>query len=210
MALLRTYIVRIQSVCAPALAWLCVMAVCGYLGANWFWRLSAPPVTGAIFAPLADPVNAANEVSSRHLFGAGTQANKPQGEAAVVTPGLRIIGILTGSHNSPGFAVIQEEGQASRPVIEGEDLAPGIRLNKVLPQGIEILRDGVKETLALSNNQSGTVPPVPNPATAQMPPPGIQQPVPPPVVMPSPVPPPTRGLGGIQSEVKPAEQPAND
>lgn len=210
MTLLRTYIVRLQSVCAPALAWLCVMAICGYLAANWFWRLNSPPVSGAVFAPVADPVNAANEVSSRHLFGVGTQANKPQGEAAVITPGLRIIGILTGSHHSPGFAVIQEEGKASRPVIEGEDLAPGIRLNKVLPQGVEILRDGVKETLALSSNQSGTVPPAPSTAMTQMPPPGIQQPVTPPVVMPSPAPPQTRGLGGIQNEVKQPEQPAND
>ncbi|WP_018608763.1 type II secretion system protein N [Uliginosibacterium gangwonense] len=210
MSLLRTYIVRLQTALAPALAWLCVMAVCGWLAAGWFWRLNAPPMSGAIFAPMADPINAANEVSSRHLFGLGTQANKPQGEAAVVAPGLRIIGILTGSIHGPGFAVVQEQGQASRPVIEGEELASGIRLSKVLPQGVEILRDGVKETLALSGNQNEAVPPAPTTMMTQMPPPGIQQPAAPPVVMPSPTPPPVKGLAGIHTEAKSSEQPAND
>jgi len=208
MLLSRTILVRLQSAAIPAIAWLVVLSIGAWLGAGWFWRVSAPAVNGAIYAPIANAANAANEIASRHLFGAiqSEQQDASAPPEAAVTTDLRIMGVMTGSKHSPGFAVIQEEGKTSRSVIEGEEFLPGVRLEKVLPQGVELSRDGRREQLSLSNMQGSIVPPVP----VLQPPP--QQPVlaPPPTIN---SPQPTisgKGLISRDGEAKPAEHSSND
>lgn len=117
--------------------------------------------------PLADTTKAGAEIASRHLFGA-EQTNKTQsGEAPVASHPIRIVGVMTGSGRSPGFAVIQDEGKSNRAVIEGEEITAGIKLERVLPQGVEIRRNGQRETLPLDSNTGGALPAVPTLAQTQ-------------------------------------------
>lgn len=207
MRLLRLNLARLQSVVVPVIAWLFLLAVLAWVAAGWFWRIAAPAANMGVFAPIADPMNAANEIASRHLFGVNTSSGTDNQPAVALSSSLKIIGVLTGNSLSPGFAVVQEDGKNTRPVIEGEDIVPGIRLLKVLAQGVEIQRDGQKDRLMLSTNQTG-VPPAPmllgNTPAMQTP---AIQPMQQPAVPPAAaiVPPPARGPNG-DNETKPAEQ----
>ena len=162
MLLPRTALARLQSVTVPAVAWLVVALVGSLVGAHWFWRFSAPGAAAGVYATSSDPGNAANEISSRHLF--GVPVVEPTEEIAAVTLGaeIKLLGVMTGAPNSPGFAVILEEGQpSSRPVIEGEELRPGIKLVKVLAQGIQLDVGGRQQFIPLIDPNGGSLPQVP-------------------------------------------------
>ena len=175
---------RILTQSVPALAWFGVLILGAWLAAGWYWRLAAPAVSGAMHMPLADAAKAGTEIVSRHLFGA-LQTNKPQsGEAPVASHAIRIVGVMTGSGHSPGFAVIQDEGKSNRAVIEGEEIVAGIKLERVLPQGVEISRNGQRETLALDSNTGGALPAVPTLTQPQQVP--LAQPAMPPATNPQP------------------------
>lgn len=161
---------RVLTHSVPALAWFGILILGAWLAAGWYWRLAAPAVSGAMHMPLADTAKAGAEIASRHLFGTAQTSDARSGEASVTSHGIRIVGVMTGSSHSPGFAVIQDGGKSNRAVIEGEEIATSIKLERVLPQGVEISRNGQRETLALDSNTGGTLPAVPTLAQPQQPP----------------------------------------
>lgn len=207
MLLSRPTLARLQSATVPLLAWLAVLAIAAWLGAVWFWRIAAPSISGSIYAPASDPLAAANEISSRHLLGQAAKQPGSTEAAPVATNDLKIVGVMTGSRQSPGFAVIQEEGKSSRAVIEGEELRAGIKLEKVLPQGIQVGLEGRSEIWALTNSQGSTVPPAPVSGLT------LPQPVstpPPPQATPGYSITPGKNQIPPDGDQKPAEKPGND
>ncbi|HEX5127908.1 MAG TPA: type II secretion system protein N [Rhodocyclaceae bacterium] len=141
----------------PSLAWLLALALSAWIAAGWYWRIAGTRPERSQYAALTDPLAAAREVSSHHLFGTSTQSGADSPVASVGQ--FRLLGVAANSGKSPGFAVLQEAGLPSISVVEGEDIAPGVKLLKVLPQSVELSRNGARETLRLSD--AGNTPPLP-------------------------------------------------
>lgn len=131
----------------PIAAWLAVIAVGAWLLAGWLWLLGAPPVFVAPPAPLVEPAAAAAAVAERHWFGGTSAASTAESGSGR----FRLFGAMTGHDGRPGMAVIGEDGKSALPVIEGEEFAPGVRLQRVLPRAVELRRQGRDERLELND-----------------------------------------------------------
>ena len=84
-------------------------------------------------------------MAARHWFGSAAVAPGTGEHAA----SYQLLGAMTGSGNKPGFAIISENGRPPVPVLEGEEFAPGVRLERVLPRAVELRRQGTTERLEL-------------------------------------------------------------
>lgn len=140
---------RLHSVCdraLPALAWLGAAGLAAGVLADAFWRWQAPAPRPAPRAPVGDLAASAQAITARHLFGQTGESGA--GTAAAPATPFRLLGLMaSGGH---GFALIAEEGQAPRPVLEGEEIAAGVSLHRIRPDRVEIRRQGHSEELPLA------------------------------------------------------------
>lgn len=149
----------------PALAWAVALAISAWVAATWYWRLAGPRPEQSTYTSQTDPAAAAREIASRHMFG-----EAPKAPAQVVEASrFQLLGVAANSGRSRGFAVIQVSGQTPQPVIQGEEVMPGVQLTKILPQSVELSVGGVPQTIRLADPSAGAVPPPPLPATASAP-----------------------------------------
>ena len=129
--------------------WLGVLLILTWLSAAWFWRANAPDSVVLPTQTISDPLLAAQAIASRHLMGESQQA-KP-GTAAQMNTQFQLTGAMTASKGRPGFAILSEDGKTPIPVVEGEELAPGVTLTKVFANKVEISRQGRTETLEIND-----------------------------------------------------------
>ncbi|MDB5799887.1 MAG: alpha,2-mannosidase [Rhodocyclales bacterium] len=127
--------------------WLLALALSAWIAATWYWHLSGTPVQSAQPSPVSDPLAAAQDIASRQLFGASVSAVPVE---AAQTQNLMLMGVSTRWGKLPGFAVIKDGTFPSGSFIEGEEIAPGVKLLHVLPDSIEIDRNGTREQIRLS------------------------------------------------------------
>ena len=130
------------------LAWLLALAITAWIVAGWYWRLSATPVQSARPSPVSDPAVAAQDIASRQLFGA--PSSTLTAASAAPPPSLVLIGVSTRWGQLPGFAIIKDGNSPANSFVEGEQIASGIKLVRVLADAIEIDRDGVRQTITLN------------------------------------------------------------
>jgi hypothetical protein len=135
----------------PHAAWAVVAIVGAWLFAGWLWAALAPTVFVAPVVIPAETLSAAAAVADRHWFG-GTGDGSPVERRE---SRFRLIGAMTGHGGLPGFAVIGEDGKPALPVVEGEEFAPGVRLQRVLPRAVELQRQGRSERLELNDESTG-------------------------------------------------------
>jgi hypothetical protein len=133
-----------------AAVWLAALLVVAWLAAEWFWRLTATDSVLMAARPIADPVLAAQSIATRHLMGDVDQL--PGKSTTPRAAQYELSGAMTASPGRPGFAILVEPGKPPFPVLEGEDIAPGITLVKVLANKIEIRRQGRSEILEINDN----------------------------------------------------------
>ncbi len=126
-------------------AWAAVFLLAAWIIAGWIWDLAAPAPYAPPLAVAADSQKAADAVAARHWFGSDAVA---PGDGKHVAS-YQLLGAMTGSGNKPGFAIISETGKPPMPVVEGEEFAPGVRLERVLPRAVEVRRQGATERLEL-------------------------------------------------------------
>lgn len=128
------------------LAALLMLALLAWLGANIFWTLSAPESASPSALMETDLQRAQQTITNRHLFGQYVAAAGP-----VAAPSnLRLSGVIAGQR--PGqraYALITVEGKAAQLVREGEEIVPGITLQRVLARQVELMRGGQSQTLSL-------------------------------------------------------------
>jgi general secretion pathway protein C len=128
---------------AASVASLATAALLGVVLAYWSWALFAPPP--APRAPAA--VQGAGRASSAGaLFGAAPQGSSA---AAAGSGALRLMGVVAAAGGRGGQAVLRLDGKRSLAVLEGEEIAPGLRLAEVHINHIVLERNGARETLAL-------------------------------------------------------------
>jgi general secretion pathway protein C len=117
----------------------------GLLGlalAYWSWAWFAP-------APLPQAMQVSEPpgrlAAAGDLFGHGqadAQAQSPTGLA------VRLLGVIAGQPEGSGYALLQLDAKDTHVVRAGGELAPGIRVESVLPQQVILQREGSRETLA--------------------------------------------------------------
>jgi general secretion pathway protein C len=118
------------------------LSLLGLVLAYWTWAWCAPaplPRAMEISGP-ADRLAAAGNLFGR--LPGDAQAEVPSGLA------IRLLGVMAAEPQGAGYALLQLDAKKTRLARAGEYLAPGIRLEKVLPQQVILQRNGSRETLA--------------------------------------------------------------
>jgi general secretion pathway protein C len=126
-------------------------AVAALLSLSWAlaqgtWRI-AQPGSPAVTRASAEPLDL-GALGRMQLFGA---AASPQAEASLAPTNLNLT--LTGVAARPvgGCALVIVQGQPESAFCAGEELTPGVRLDKVERDRILILRNGTLETVPLKD-----------------------------------------------------------
>lgn len=125
------------------LAWLC---------ASIYWTLTLPAATRPATALETDPQRLAQAIGARHLFGIADSANSTNGADTVSSASgeLRLIGLIAAQKDhQPAYALIAIAGSPPEVVREGNEVAPGIVLQRVLAREATLLRNGQPLTLPL-------------------------------------------------------------
>ena len=118
------------------------LAVLGLALAYWSWAWWAPaPLPRA----MATAGSAGSLAAANDLFG-----QQPGGAHAEVSTGLavKLLGVMAATPEGSGYALLQLDAKETQLVRAGGYLAPGIRLEKVLPQQVILQRNGLREILA--------------------------------------------------------------
>ena len=124
----------------------------GVVLAYWTWTWLGPRPEPRVETS-AEPTGGMAAASA--LFG-----RVQRGEGADAPPGsaIRLLGVVAAAGGRPGYAVMRLDAKQSLAVRSGEDLAPGIRLEKVFPDHVILRRNGVSETLAWPERGKSTSP----------------------------------------------------
>ena len=114
--------------------------VLAYWTWNWFAPRAAPRAE-----PLAEPVS--RTAIAHSLFG-----SMPSGQSAAVPTGLaiKLVGVVAAAGKKPSYAVLQVDAKTILAVRAGEEIAPGIRLERVFADHVTLQRVGASEDLALA------------------------------------------------------------
>jgi len=142
------------------------LAACAVLGALAVWLLVrlvwllVPRGDAALDASAARVAATAGSAPTQsiakwHLFG-NTPGATSGANATVSTTGMVLRGTLADRDPAAGIAVISGGGGdgSERAFRAGEAVAGGIKLARVYPDRVILLRDGVEETLALTRDRN--------------------------------------------------------
>ena len=118
--------------------------------AYWGWRWFGPaPVTLPPERPDGDAVR---RVADVHLFGAaGPAAASPDAPA---TGDLRLLGVFA-ERDGRGYALFRAGSRGAIFVAAGSEVAPGVRLDAVRPQGVTLVQSGVRRDMVLRQAGAG-------------------------------------------------------
>lgn len=150
------------------LAALSMLALLAWLAANIFWTLSAPESIRPSAPIETDLQRTLPALTERHLFGAYLAATPTSAPS-----NIRLNGVIAAQQTGHrAFALLVIEGKPPQLVREGEEIAPGITLQRVMARQVEILRGGQIEILALPESAK---PPVEgNKAVTPISPPAVE------------------------------------
>jgi Type II secretion system protein C len=129
---------------AGVLAWLLAAAILALVVAHWAWRWFGPaPVSIPVVISDADVVR---RVADAKLF--GVAAPTAAGSSTTGSVGdLRLLGIFA-LRDGGGYAVFRT---ARGPLIiaAGQDIAAGVKLDSIRPDGVTLIDAGVRREIAL-------------------------------------------------------------
>jgi general secretion pathway protein C len=117
------------------------LALLGYVTAFWGWAWLAPRPE----ARTQVATEAGSDASAGGLFGI---AQLDRNNAAPTGSAIRLLGIVAATEGHRGYALLQLESKEILAVPEGEEVAAGIRLEKVEFDHIILERGALRETLA--------------------------------------------------------------
>lgn len=124
----------------------------------FMWRVVAVLVIGALlarwvwvfFAPVSEQILPASQQVSgfqaEHLFGIAAVSVEP---VQAVVPNVRLVGVFAGT---PGFAVLELDGQRQVGVVTGKEVATGAWLVEVAIDHVVIESNGVRQQIDIEKN----------------------------------------------------------
>lgn len=137
----------------PQLALLILIAIAGWLAAEWFWYFAGRDSTRLPTQPVrVDVRSAAESIASAELFGRGT-APPPPVVAQVSTLNLKLKGVF--AQDSNNAVAIFNAGQRDEFAKIGAEVAPGVLLDSVHPTHIMIKRGGSLERVNIEERVPG-------------------------------------------------------
>ena len=129
------------------LAAIAMLALLAWTGAHIFWTITSPATPEAPTAVDTEPSRVAQAVAARHLFGEAP----PQGTRTTVAESTaKLYGVVTPTGKGQrGIAIISVQGKPALAVREGEEIAPGLTLHRVLARAVEVSQGGGIQVLRL-------------------------------------------------------------
>ena len=144
---------------APAWPWrggaaaasLAALALLAWILAHWGWTWFGPQPT--FIAVATQETDLARRADEAHLFGSAGVA--PAAAPAGADLGdIRLLGVFA-EREGKGYALLRSRTRAAALVAAGQDLAPGVRVERVRPDGVSVLQGGVRHELALHPASAG-------------------------------------------------------
>ena len=134
---------RVQTAIA-SVSTVAALSLLGAVLAYWTWVWWAPsPLPPAIeLAESGARLTAADSLFGQDKHKGTLQADAPTGLA------VTLLGVMAGEPDGSGYALLRLGTKETQVVRAGGLLAPGIRLEQVLPQQVILERNGLRETLA--------------------------------------------------------------
>lgn len=129
------------------LARLALLALIVWPLAGLLWRVFEPKVVTPLLTTSRQPLTLAGDIAARQIFGA---TDAPGAVAAAALPNVVVKGVLAGKIKQKAAAIVIVGGQAPALVREGEELAPGAKLDRVYSDRIEILVGGARQSVELT------------------------------------------------------------
>jgi Type II secretion system protein C len=130
---------------AAAIALLAALALLALTLAHWGWIGLGPQPT--LIAAPAPETDLARRAAEAHLFGTAgaVPANAP---AASELGDVRLLGVFAET-DGKGYALLRAGTRAAVLLAAGQDIAPGVRIESVRPDGVSVLQGGVRRELLL-------------------------------------------------------------
>jgi type II secretory pathway component PulC len=136
----------------PFLSAAAALLLLTWLLAHWTWMFLMPAAPGGSVeqpAPQLSKVLAEKAVAA-NLFGGGTQSGEDMTAQPVAAPSnIGVRGVYSGHDGRTGFAVLVLDGNPLAAVV-GQEFAPGMVLRRVLPDSVEIVRNGRIEIVLMA------------------------------------------------------------
>ena len=131
------------------LATLVALALLAWLGARVFWDLTTPIVPEPAIAVDTDPSRVSQAIAARHVFGEAPAAAKAA--ALIQAPAnLKLHGVVMPTKRMQNaIAILSIDGKPAVTVRQGEEIMPGVTLERVLARSVEINQGGRIQLLAL-------------------------------------------------------------
>jgi len=130
------------------LATLAVIALLAWTGARVFWTLTAPVTPDPAIAVDTEPTRVAQAVAGRHVFGEAPVA--AIGMTGAAATNVKLFGVVArGANGRAGIAIISVQGKPAAAFREGEEIASGVMLHRVLVRSVEISQGGAIQVLTL-------------------------------------------------------------
>ncbi|MEX2524379.1 MAG: type II secretion system protein N [Gammaproteobacteria bacterium] len=108
--------------------------------AHWTWIWFAPRSEVRAREISAEPRDGA----AYGLFGNSQQSGKPVAQTGIA---VRLLGLVAATAGNTGYAVLKLEAKEVVAVRQGEEIAPGVRLEAVNSDHVILERGGMHETL---------------------------------------------------------------
>ena len=129
---------------------LAALVLLGLVLAYWSWTWLGPRPEPRV-ETTAEPTG--RMASANELFGRVERgADAPTGSA------IKLLGVVAAAGGKPGYAVVRLDAKQVVAVRAGEEVAPGIRLEKVFPDHVILQRNAVRETLAWPERSKSALP----------------------------------------------------
>ncbi|CAG0952328.1 hypothetical protein BURK2_00267 [Burkholderiales bacterium] len=143
---------------AARLAQLLGLGVLVWVAAYWIWEGLRPAIVPEPPVVTADALRVLDEWAP---FGRGAPA-APGAAAApsAASTDLLLLGVAAQA-DGDGWALLQRSDKTIRLLRAGAEIAPGLRLAKVFPHGVEVVKDGVGRKLELRRARSAAHPAAP-------------------------------------------------
>ena len=130
------------------LAWLLELGCAAAVATTLFWHYAAPPRTVLPVRSDTDPRAVAQRINGQRPFASDAPAPIATAPAA---DGRRfaVVGLATGFAGGSGFALLKSGDDPPQAYVEGETVADGVMLKRILDDGVELERNGRVERLSL-------------------------------------------------------------
>lgn len=128
------------------------LALLAWILAHWTWVFLTPRQQAevAVSAAAAQSKVLAEQVVLAHLFGGTATGGEAFAMALQVAPSnIGVRGIYAGVNGNTGFAALVLDGNPVSAVV-GQEFAPGMVLQRVYPDYVEIMRGGQLETVHMA------------------------------------------------------------